>query len=545
MGAASARAELGDVAGAVAALKEIAADLSARGRGAAAVDALTQAERLQPDDEETGRRLATLRVANGDLAGAREWASTGARRAHLGEVLLARGDTTSAAEYLSAADVGDDPRMLVALAEARLRSGSAEGIAEGQAFARRLCDQGADGQSEVVRLGCAVAPEAPAAGYALVELVVDSAVAEGRFDAAGGTLEEFAAQAPRHIPALMRLVEVCVDGGLDGSLSAAQERLADAYLAAGQALEARFIAEDLLARQPGDAAAVERLRRALQAAGESDPEAIIAQHLAGPESLEGIELFPVLDIAVADQFQQGSGTLSPVAPAEAGNRAAVAEAPPPPAAGAPDASRGANRFDLTAEAIDLRSVLQEVDPPPAAGARTGAAVEVDLSDDVEELRQPPAASGSPPIQADNIEGVFAHLRDEASRHSALEEAQAQLRRGMALRDAGDMDGAVEAFQTAARAPSLRFVAASTLGRLFLERGLARLAVEWLERGAEAPAPTSDEAHALLYELAAALEAENEVARALAVCLELQAEAGGGYRNLADRVARLSERLARG
>ena len=43
---------------------------------------------------------------------------------------------------------------------------------------------------------------------------------------------------PGHIPALLKLVEVCVDGGLESAMYEAQEQLTDAYLAAGQAAEA-------------------------------------------------------------------------------------------------------------------------------------------------------------------------------------------------------------------------------------------------------------------------------------------------------------------
>ena len=55
---------------------------------------------------------------------------------------------------------------------------------------------------------------------------------------------------------------------------------------------------------------------------------------------------------------------------------------------------------------------------------------------------------------------------------------------------------------------------------------------------------SNEAHALFNELADALEADGEVARALAVCLELQADAGA-YRDVAERVSRLVELQGRG
>ena len=53
----------------------------------------------------------------------------------------------------------------------------------------------------------------------------------------------------------------------------AQAQLADAYIAAGSATEARFIAEDLVAREPWERANIERFRRALELMGEPDPEA--------------------------------------------------------------------------------------------------------------------------------------------------------------------------------------------------------------------------------------------------------------------------------
>jgi hypothetical protein len=49
---------------------------------------------------------------------------------------------------------------------------------------------------------------------------------------------------------------------------------------------------------------------------------------------------------------------------------------------------------------------------------------------------------------------------------------------------------------------------------------------------------------LLFELAEVLEAEGEIVRALAVCLELQADAGD-YRDVATRVDRLAKVQARG
>ena len=73
--------------------------------------------------------------------------------------------------------------------------------------------------------------------------------------------------------------------------------------------------------------------------------------------------------------------------------------------------------------------------------------------------------------------------------------------------------------------------------MYLDKGDRKHAIEWYERAAEAPAPDPSAHQALLYDLAAALESQGEHARALAVFLELQAEAGD-YRDLTARLEHL-------
>jgi hypothetical protein len=67
-------------------------------------------------------------------------------------------------------------------------------------------------------------------------------------------------------------------------------------------------------------------------------------------------------------------------------------------------------------------------------------------------------------------------------------------------------------------------------------------IEWLERAAEAPAPSPDEGWAVLYDLAQALERIGENARALAVLLEVEADAGT-YRDVRGRIELLSRAQA--
>ena len=101
------------------------------------------------------------------------------------------------------------------------------------------------------------------------------------FQEAATSLQEFVARVPGQIPALLKLVEVCVDGGLEQTMYDAQEQLTDAYLAANQAAEARVIAEDLVAREPWEPAHIDRFRRALVMLRVSDPDTLIAERLSG------------------------------------------------------------------------------------------------------------------------------------------------------------------------------------------------------------------------------------------------------------------------
>ena len=107
---------------------------------------------------------------------------------------------------------------------------------------------------------------------------------------AAAVLQEFVTRVPNHIPALMHLVEICVDGGLESTMFSAQAQLADAYIEGGQATEARFIAEDLVAREPWDKSNIERFRRTLVLLGEPDPDGLIASRLSGESPFMSTDL---------------------------------------------------------------------------------------------------------------------------------------------------------------------------------------------------------------------------------------------------------------
>jgi len=378
-------------------------------------------------------------------------------------------------------------------------------------------------------VGWNVAEQAPDAGFAIVDLSAEASAREGDWGAAAAAVQEFVTRVPSHLGALMRLVEICVDGSLEATLYSAQAQLADAYITAGMADEARFISEDLVAREPWDRANIERFRKTLEMTNEPDPDAIIAERLSGQSPFTSTDLsFPPFD--------------EPAAPA-ATEPVAVQDGPAAPADGRAEVAEG-----IAAAGQPVAAGLSAVGEPSTSSPKAHAStetVEVDLSIVLD--AEPAGASSSraaAPIKAVTLDGVFDQLRSEATRRTpAADAAENEYKRALALQTDGDIDGAIAALEAASRAPKLRFVTAALLGRLYKQRGMALRALEWMERAEGAPAPGPDERHELLYELAEGLESNGEVERALATLLELQSGAGA-FRDVNARIDKLA-RVVRG
>jgi tetratricopeptide (TPR) repeat protein len=217
-----------------------------------------------------------------------------------------------------------------------------------------------------------------------------------------------------------------------------------------------------------------------------------------------------------------------------------ADPPPPPA---PPPGKAPSPFELSTNAIDLQSIFGGNDVPPTAHARSEI-VEVDLSIVLQAVQTAPkSGAAAAPALGTDLDSVFAQFRDD-SRRAGLDAADEEYKRGLALYNAGRVEEALPALHAASRAPKLRFASASLAGRIYRDRGMLPQAIESLERAAEAPAPAPADGHQLLYELADLLESTGEPARALAICMELQADAGD-YRDVAARVDRLAKVQARG
>jgi len=532
MRAAHLAAETGDPATALREFRDVAARYEKQDRGADALTALQAAFDLDHSDDETRTRLfdAYLSGQTPDLArkvasGAAELKQVAAAfsragqadlslevlgevaqadpsdlevRAGLAMAYVARGDLAKARTYLSAETAGADPALWITLGEMELTAGR---ISEGRAAIKQALTLDRNQAQAAVVVGCRLAESNAEAGYECIDAVADAALADGDYAAAAVSLHEFTIRVPTHLVALMRLVEICVDGDLEATMYEAQAQLADAYLNVGRGLEARIISEDLVAREPWNRANLDRFRRALVMLGEADPDAIIADRLSGDSPFLASEK---LDLNEGVSFDAPPPVL-----------------PPPPAPVAKAAPRAA--------------------AAPVETFSDSGAIEIDLSDALADLQEPVPVSAPAPRSLDQ---VFRGLRDESNRQSAEEAAAEQYRLALTYHEMGMTEDAMKALEGATRSPRQRFDAASMLGRLYLERKDMEHAIEWLERAAEAPAPTADAGRSLLYDLAKTLELVGESSRALAVFVELESESGG-YRDVSGHIDRLSKVQARG
>jgi tetratricopeptide (TPR) repeat protein len=331
----------------------------------------------------------------------------------------------------------EDPSRLLAAATRELVAGNE---LQGRAALMRALTVDATRHGDVVRIALDLAAEGRIeTAFGCIDVSADAALLAGNLTQSIETLQTFVRAAP-HIPALVKLVELCVDAGLDGPLRAAQTQLADAYLDTGHGAEARVIAEDLLEHDPDCEAHAQRVRRAMELLG------------------------------------------------------------------APDAER---------TVVDVRGRHLTVDMPgPDQGESTA---EIPASEEMEiDLSEVLAGIGDAP------EGDADDPYNRALKH--LEE--------------GRSDEAMADFREAAGVSRTRARAAAELGRLHVRRGELEAAVEWLERAADGPASTPEEGFAVLYELADTFERLGEPARALAILVDLDADAGG-YRDVRNRIEQLA------
>lgn len=464
----------GEEARAATLFRELYADLSDKDREEEALAALGEAVRLNPSDLDARGILAKRAVAAGDLETA---------RGHL--------DRKSAA---------GDPALLLALADIELRVGRLDVVRE---VLHELLSVSPQSRQAVIALAWGSSEASADPAFVCIDAAVDAAASMHEFDEAAALLQEFVTRRPGHIPSLLKLVEVCVDGGLESTMYDAQTHLADAYLAAGQPGEARAIAEDLVAREPWEAAHIDRFRRALVMLRVSEPDMVIADRLSGASPF-----------VARDHF---ASALDPGSASDAKS----------------EASNAVEDRQVRPQEREVRPATGETAAAPASPKKSVSG-EIDLSKALGELDE----DTSPPQRPASLGDVFRGIRKDTPQSDSTDQSAQHLKLASTYLEMGMLQEATACLKTAARSPRSRFEAAAMLGRLYREHGELTDAIEWLERAAEATVPSPEAGQAVLYDLGLALEDAGETARALAVFLELQATAGE-YRDVAGRVDRLA------
>jgi tetratricopeptide (TPR) repeat protein len=466
-------ARAGQIDRALAQYARTADQLAAEGLVDEAVSLFRHGLKLKPNDDYAAMRLRQLEPLEGTALfspdGGAPPAAAGAVREFL-PVAAGQEDESTDEDYRS---------PWFTMAEIALREGKLE---EGrQAVAEAL--QFDPGSKEVaLQMAYRVAAMNPDAGYQVVDALVDRSLDENDYAAAATALQEFVTRAPNHLIALMHLVDVAMEGGLESTMYDAQAQLADAYLNEGRGLEARIIAEDLVAREPWNRANIERFRNALTLLGERDPDAVIAGRLSGESP------FLATDLVGFEPQDEGDDGIEVF-----------------------DGSASVNLTETGGSSSQAEGPRDNTDV--AAGVRT-------------EERVPAAAVVAPHAQP-----------VPASRTGGEDRAAAQYRLGLTYRDLGMLDDAVRALEGATASERLRFSAAAILARMHRARGHSSPALEWLDRAARWAPPATDIGRAVRYDLGEVLEEVGDHDRALAVFTGLESEQVG-YRDVPARIQRL-------
>src|SRR5262245_30516485 len=244
LAAARARQETGDNKGAVADFKRTADDLLEGGRHAEAATVLKEAAKLVPDDAGLAERLFDAYLLAGNFEEARTAARTPAHWKRLATTLIAvdddgaldvlreaasrqphdlalqaslarrfveEGNAVAAAEHLRPEMAEDDPAILLAIAEIQLRGGHPDKAVE---LVRRSVTTNHEMTADVSALALRASGAVPETAWTLMQLAVDGWALQSELSTAASALEEFVARVPDSTPALIRLVEIAIDGDL-------------------------------------------------------------------------------------------------------------------------------------------------------------------------------------------------------------------------------------------------------------------------------------------------------------------------------------------
>ncbi|HEV2801036.1 MAG TPA: tetratricopeptide repeat protein [Pyrinomonadaceae bacterium] len=174
------------------------------------------------------------------------------------------------------------------------------------------------------------------------------------------------------------------------------------------------------------------------------------------------------------------------------------------------------------EAAPAPPVVETAAPPPQQAALQQSPTQ---STSQPSQKQSPQKSVPHPELADMF-GEFLDETDEAGADTSAEDFETHYNTGIAYREMGLVDQAVEELQAAIAlaAPqdgTPRYLqCCNLLGHCFMQKNMPRPAAMWFKKGLDAPGHTEDEYQALRYELGTAYEQMGDLERAIEVFSEV-------------------------
>ena len=158
-----------------------------------------------------------------------------------------------------------------------------------------------------------------------------------------------------------------------------------------------------------------------------------------------------------------------------------------------------------------------------------------LANELVEVDQPPESD-----EMIDVESVFAQFKKGVAEQIAPDDSETHFDLGIAYKEMGLIDDAVNEFELAAKSRKRACTALTMVGMCHLERGKADVAIEYFERALTAEGRTPAEELALNYEIATVYEQVGQLDRALAT-FELVASRDRTYRGVAQRLDQLKKR----
>ena len=233
----------------------------------------------------------------------------------------------------------------------------------------------------------------------------------------------------------------------------------------------------------------------------------------------------------------------------AGSNGAPSDAQPAAAPSATHAEETITFDDFSAFDFDAAPAAAAAAPPaPAAAAQPPGPT-------VAAAARPASSNGNGRAGAIDagLAAVFDEFRESVEGDATEAEAddyETCYNLGLAYREMGLLDEAVEQFQRAANvssrdaSPTRPLQCCNMLGHCFTQKGLPRAAALWFERGLRLPDLSEDERQALRYELATAYEQMGDIDRAIDAFSEIYG-LDVSYRGVAERLRDLQSMKAVG